>query len=79
MDDWAKDEAIKGDEPTGAAEPYTGPKTFTIDRDAALRLFTDWHQDDNVSRSEARDYAHRLLARLLNEAKTTKEDMTKWR
>jgi hypothetical protein len=68
-DDWDEDDDIKGDEAEGMPEPYTGPETLTIDAKAALRLFTDWHQDDDVNRNQARDYAHRLLTRLLNEAR----------
>ena len=53
-------------------EPYTGPATVTIDARKAMRLFTDWHLDDEVGRDKARDYAERLMTRLHAEAQGVK-------
>lgn len=65
----AHDENEDDDDMTTLPEPYEGPATFTIDAQAALKLFTMWHRDEVTSSSGARDYAHRLLTRLHEEAK----------
>jgi hypothetical protein len=38
-----------------------------IDKQRALRLFTEWHVDEGTNRAAARDYARRLWARLATE------------
>jgi len=42
-------------------------KILKVDEDKLLKLFTEWHVDEETDTVEAMDYANRLLARIKDE------------